>query len=611
MLFGPVFTAEVVTGARRTRHIVLRVLYGAVLLMALLMVYAEYDAPWRGSPGTVQHYAAAAATFFGTYAILQLLGVFFVAPALTAGTIASERERRTIEYLFATDLSNWEIIIGKLSAALLRSLALLLVGPPILALAMWMGGVGPDRLFIVFVVTLSTLVAVTSLALAVSVWSPRARQAYGRIYFYLLALLVLPPFVYALSMSATGLWPAWLLPYLEIAFGLNRQLLAANPFYVLSIALTPTAGAATGLWRDLGLMILYHALLSTLCIGTSLFAVRRIHLRSASSGVRVDKALRARRGPGGWAMLWKEIYTERSANKLGVAGKLLLVGLLIGVGALTGWMFYLSLDQYNGARGFNQYTATIGIIGICAGILFVGMRGATSISSERERDTLPVLLSTPLEVSEILLAKWLAAVYSVRWLLCAVAVLGLLAAARSPKVLLAIPGVTFSTAILVAFSAMLGVWYSLWCKTSTRALGCTMATLIFLGGAYLFFGICCTGVLGVRGGEEFVLALAPCQLFLLIAPIFLPDALTTWHGNGEVVYVFMAYALGTIGYIAGAAALYQVAISQFDRWTGRTHSGFELASIGLPAERVEARSPGAGILAQSEESLQREPEEKP
>ena len=74
---------------------------------------------------------------------MQLLAVLLIGPALAAGTIAQERERRTMEYLYATPLSNLEIIIGKLGGRVLQILYLVLSGVPVLALAMLLGGIAP------------------------------------------------------------------------------------------------------------------------------------------------------------------------------------------------------------------------------------------------------------------------------------------------------------------------------------------------------------------------------------------------------------------------------------------------------------------------------------
>ena len=80
------------------------------------------------------------AAFFGTFGVMQLLAVMLIGPCAGGRTIALQHERRTIEYLFATPLSNLEIVTGKLGGRVLQILYLVLSGLPVLALAMLLGG---------------------------------------------------------------------------------------------------------------------------------------------------------------------------------------------------------------------------------------------------------------------------------------------------------------------------------------------------------------------------------------------------------------------------------------------------------------------------------------
>ena len=142
---GPVLAVELVTMSRRTRYFVLRVIYAAALFFALWTTYAE-TVRWRrfaDDSGDMNSIAAFTAAFFATFGAMQLLAVLLIGPALAAGTIAQERERRTIEYLYATPLSNLEIVIGKLGGRVLQILGLVLAGVPVLALAMLLGGITP------------------------------------------------------------------------------------------------------------------------------------------------------------------------------------------------------------------------------------------------------------------------------------------------------------------------------------------------------------------------------------------------------------------------------------------------------------------------------------
>ena len=151
MLPGPIFNVELLTSARRARYFVIRAMYAAVLLIALGLVYQSYESLlfWRGGDD-IHAVAELSAAFFGVFAVLQLLAVMVLGPAMVAGTIATERERRTIEYLFASSLSNAEIVLGKLAARLVHVVYLVLAGVPILALMMLLGGIAPEALLVLY-----------------------------------------------------------------------------------------------------------------------------------------------------------------------------------------------------------------------------------------------------------------------------------------------------------------------------------------------------------------------------------------------------------------------------------------------------------------------------
>ena len=169
MLLGPIFSVELVTGARRVRYFVLRVVYAGVLLAALSVAYLQTSVAGSGA------LANATAGFFGAFAVLQVLAVLAIGPAMAAGTVALERQRRTIEYLFRSPLSNAEILLSKLAARLVQMTGLVLAGLPVLALAMMLGGIAPEALLVVMAITASTLAAVTMISIAVSAWAPRRR----------------------------------------------------------------------------------------------------------------------------------------------------------------------------------------------------------------------------------------------------------------------------------------------------------------------------------------------------------------------------------------------------------------------------------------------------
>jgi ABC-type transport system involved in multi-copper enzyme maturation permease subunit len=574
MLFGPVFTAEMITSGRRARNVWLRVVYGFVLLFALVTIYSSYWQGFQWQLSTVQRYAMLAEAFFATFSVLQLLGVVLIVPAITAGTIASERERRTIEHLFASDLSNWEIVFGKLMASLVRAVSFLLVGPPILALAMWLGGVGPDRLLAVLIATLSTLLAVTSLALSVSVWSPRARQAISRCYFYLAVLLLIPPLIYGASFVGATTYPQWLQTVLKPVFRMSEEFLQANPFYVVPnilIAMRSTGGADP--WSILWPLVRDQAVVTIVCMVVATLAVRRVHLKTLSAGVKRQRRIVPRRAVGNRPMLWKELHADPAQAGLGLVGRLLLTLVSIAIAGLSIWEYLQALESYDPSEYFRGYSSVLGTMIGCLVVLFVGGRAASSIAGEKERDTWTTLIGTPLEAGEIVFAKWAASLLSARWVLLALALLWLLAVTLDWYSAPAMALLLLSLAVVTMFAAGLGIWFSLWCANSTRALCATMAILIVLGGAYLPLGTCgCGWLFFTRSSRDLaMLALAPCIPFLLAIPNFVPDYLRSTRNHDHVdLSIAIAFGLGMVGYAAAALVVYQSAVARFDRLAGRT-----------------------------------------
>ena len=158
-----------------------------MLLGALWVVYLSMTPFYRigrdFGEDDIHAVARFSAAFFDTFAVLQLLAVVLLGPAMVAGTIAAERERRTIEYLFASSLSNAEIVLGKLAARLLHVVYVILAGVPVLALVMLLGGIAPEAVLVLLILTLSTVLTVSTLSIAVSVWSARrGRRSRGRIW---------------------------------------------------------------------------------------------------------------------------------------------------------------------------------------------------------------------------------------------------------------------------------------------------------------------------------------------------------------------------------------------------------------------------------------------
>ena len=114
--------------------------------------------------------------------------------------------------------------------------------------------------------------------------------------------------------------------------------------------------------------------------------------------------------------------------------------------------------------------------GLPAPPVHCGSTPATTISRERERQTLDGLLMTPLSAVEILFGKWLGCVASIRWgwlWLGAIWGVGVVGGELHPIALLMMITAWW---IYAAVLAEVGLWFSLSLESSGRATALTVAS---------------------------------------------------------------------------------------------------------------------------------------
>ena len=81
----------------------------------------------------------------------------FFSALLAASAVAHEKDRRTLDLLLLTNLSNSELVLGKLLASLLNVLVMLAAALPVFMLLALLGGVSYGQIGRVFAVTLATV----------------------------------------------------------------------------------------------------------------------------------------------------------------------------------------------------------------------------------------------------------------------------------------------------------------------------------------------------------------------------------------------------------------------------------------------------------------------
>ena len=559
MIFGPVLPVELVTSSRRVRYFIVRVVYAAILLITLWTQY-ESSMAWRvsgGVPLSPSVMADFAREFFQSFAVVQLLAVLVLTPALVAGAVAEEKERKTIEYLLVTDLRDQEIVLGKLAARMLHLSVLIAVGWPVLALLMLLGGVAMESVLAMFAITASTAFVVAALSIWSSVQARRGRDAVMRVFVIGLALLILPPIADGFS------WFGWL------GWGFMQavvdELMAANPFVCLYRAMSQ---AGTN-WDAVIELVRDHAVLTVPLVGLSVLSIRRVYLKQAlgTGAKRGRLSLRIWRPVlGDSPMLWKELFAERSVFTLGVIG--LIAQVLLFLGVLIPALVIFVNTLRTGRSGFMDelqvYVIGVGTTVACVGLLSVAVRAASSVTSERERQTWDVLMSTPIDPWEVVRGKLVGSLYAMRGVVVLLVILwtlGMLGGATYP---LMVPVVAGELALFGVFVAVVGLLFSLKMKTSLRAMAATVGTTMFVGGAYLF---CCLPVLwsGPNDGE---FLLVGCVPFLLGVPVaFDPNDFSAT--NDWDLRMVTTYVIGMGLYVMATLFLFVIARANFDDLTGR------------------------------------------
>ena len=221
-------------------------------------------------------------------------------------------------------------------------------------------------------------------------------------------------------------------------------------------------------------------------------------------------------------MYWKELYAEPGSSRLGLLGYGLLAVIFIVVCGFT-IQLYCRIPkriyiQHAAGGCFCEYAISMSTIVSCCGLLLLTARAAGSITSEKERDCWVSLISTPLEAGQIVQAKILGSIWSLRGLVPFLAVVWLPALTLRPSYFWGIVFSLLDLGILAAFAATLGVFYSQAFQEHAAGHG-RRAGNRDRGWRRLLHVLLPVVAVGSRGaGDGMQVGFAPCMPFLLAWP---------------------------------------------------------------------------------------------
>lgn len=166
---------EVLTAPRSQWFYLARVCSVGILFVLMWTAW-QMLIGWRevNELGTIARFSA---EVFRIFSVLQLVLILFFSPLFTAASIAHEKDRRTFVLLLMTDLSDIEIVVGKLVAGLIKIMATLSACFGLLMICALMGGISFAQIVTLFIVTASSGVAGGAMGLVVALWRDRTFQS--------------------------------------------------------------------------------------------------------------------------------------------------------------------------------------------------------------------------------------------------------------------------------------------------------------------------------------------------------------------------------------------------------------------------------------------------
>ena len=563
MLAGPLFSREALTAPRQLKHYLLRSGYVAGLFV-LMYTAGQVTFGWQ-PVRTVGATARFGEFVFVVFSVVQLSLVIAFSLLSSAGSVAQEKDRRTLVLLLMTDLRDRELVLGKLMASLLSVFTIITVSVPVFCLVYTLGGVSLTQIvWVQSVCVLAALVA-GSWGTLVAFWREKTFQT--------LALSVLGAVLFLGAVE--GL--AWLT-------GLSA-LGAVNPYRTLGAILNPLGMDPAQLTEVVTTSLIALAVLSVLLSGFTMKMVRRWN-PSRSVFVQVDESKSDTKQRVKARQIWNSPLIWREMRTLAYGRKMIVIKLAyLVIAALAAILVAGSTSTGDAVLGMISVRGFALVALALLGLMLVNAQAVTSVTSERDGQTLELLLVTDVTAKEFVFSKLGGVFYNTKEVLIVPLLLvgwyiaqGTVTGEEGVYVILGYLGVA-------VFSAMLGLHSGLSYDSSRTAIATSLGTMFFL-----FVGIFICMMLMVEAQASFALQFTPFLMFilggslglyasltarnpsraLLVAAMILPFctfyAITAFlldNTLGVVLMVLFAYGFPTV-------AMLIPAISEFDVALGRT-----------------------------------------
>jgi ABC-type transport system involved in multi-copper enzyme maturation permease subunit len=580
---SPVFVRELVTAPRRVKHYVARGVYVAALLMLM-------GTAWLVFAGTqtirsIGDLARFGAMLFQILAPLQLAIVVFFAALFTASSISQEKDRRTLVLLLMTDLSNLELVIGKLLASMLTVFVLILAALPLFMGLLLVGGVDLTQVIDAFAVTMATALVAGSLGSTIALWREKTFQALAMTVLVLVAWFAIWEVFFYLGqdVSLAGMecrelaiavspWRAVLAVTEPGSRGAAAGGMPTDPMYLFLLF----CGGATLLLN--GISVLRVRIWNPSRLIRPSFVFRRTENGKTSLPSMADSAtdggLRKERSRHVWAypVLWREMRTWAYGRRV----------LAIRLGYLV-----LSAFALLGLHSLQESGSSSVVLlpFFLISLFLINAQAVTAVSTERDAKTLDLLLVTDLTPKEFIFGKLGGVFYNAKEMvvlpLACCSYLWWLGGLSAENAFY----VGFGLLVMDFFVAVLGLHCGLIHGNSRTAIATSLGTVFFL-----FIGIATCMRIMVAFSGSFGYQLAPFLAFMLGGGVGLYVSLGAKNASSAIFcaaftcpfLTFWAIAsylqaqtlapflVASVTYVFTSLTMLIPAISEFDLTSGRS-----------------------------------------
>ncbi len=186
LLENPVLQRELLVNLRMPRAFVLLLLYQVLLAAVVYFAWPQDNIRLDLTNNSESTSTLVDLFFLGQYILASLM-----APSFAAGAIAGEKERMTYEMLLASPIRPEAIVMGKLVAALTHLAILIFSSLPIVMLCLPLGGVSIYEVLAAYLALIASVVTFGMISVACGSFFPRTSSALVVSYLTILPLAIL------------------------------------------------------------------------------------------------------------------------------------------------------------------------------------------------------------------------------------------------------------------------------------------------------------------------------------------------------------------------------------------------------------------------------------